>query len=166
MAPGEAYIDLVDHRTLTQAERELARSVFHDAIDLDRVRLYRRKWWPFQPRSITMAPRGHIFFHPRGDLYCDCFGQGSLGHQGHFVHELTHVWQHQQGINLFLRRHPFCRYKYELEPGRAFGDYGIEQQAEMARHAFLLRRGLTVPGAPPLERLEEILPFDRDDHSR
>jgi len=156
----------VDHRPLTCEERELARSVFHDSIDLDRVRLYRRKWWPFQPRSVTMAPCGHIFFHPGGSLYCECFARSSLGHQAHFIHELTHVWQHQQGINLFLRRLPFARYRYELTPGRSFDDYGIEQQAEMARHAFLMRRGVTVPAAPPLAVLEAILPFGRGDYSR
>lgn len=136
--------------------------MFHNAIDLDQVRLYRRKWWPFQPRAVTMAPSGHIFFHPQGSLYCDCFGDRSLFQQGHLIHELTHVWQHQQGINLLLRRHPFCRYRYEFTPGRAFDDYGIEQQAEIVRHAFLMRQGVAVPGAPPLAMLESILPFSPD----
>lgn len=159
IAQMRSYIRFVDHRSLTPAERELARSVFHDAIDLDEVRLYRRKWWPFQPRTVTMAPQGAIHFHPQGTLYCDCFAHGSIAHQGHLIHELTHVWQHQRGINLFLRRHPFCRYRYAFEPGRMFDRYGIEQQAEIVRHVFLMRRGAVVPGAPPLAMLEGILPF-------
>ena len=137
----------------------MARSIFHDAIDWDRVRLFRRKWWPLQSRKITMAPRGDIYFHPEGQLYCECFDQGSIGHQGHLIHELVHVWQHQQGINLFLRRHPFCRYRYEFVPGRRFEDYGIEQQAEIARHVFLMRRGIAVKNEAPLAILEAILPF-------
>jgi hypothetical protein len=36
-------------------------------------------------------------------------------------------------------RHPFCRYDYELVPGKPFVRYGIEQQAEIVRHAFLAR---------------------------
>jgi hypothetical protein len=48
------------------------------------------------------------------------------------------VWQWQQGVFLPLRRHPFCRYDYVLEPGKPFARYGLEQQAEIARHAFLL----------------------------
>ena len=146
-------------RPLTDAERALARGMFGTAIDLDPVRIYRRKWFPFQPRNVTMAPRGHLHFHPAGDAYRDCFASAGLGLQGHLIHELVHVWQHQQGLNLVLRRHPFCRYHYSIKPGWTLARYGIEQQAEIVRHVFLLRRGAVVPGAPPLARLESILPF-------
>ncbi|BAK65057.1 hypothetical protein SLG_03820 [Sphingobium sp. SYK-6] len=146
-------------RSLTAAERALAGRMFGTAIDLDAVRIRRRKWWPFQPRAIVMAPRGHIHFHPQGHSYCACFGEGTLAHQGLFLHEMTHVWQHQRGLNLLLRRHPFCRYGYAFEPGRPFSRYGIEQQAEIVRHVFLMRLGRAVPGAPPLSALEAILPF-------
>src|SRR3546814_7085715 len=89
-----------------------------------------RKWWPFQPRRVTMAPRGHIHFHPESPSYCDCFASASIGYQGHLIHELVHVWQYQQGVNLILRRHPFCRYSYTIKPGWTLERYGIEQQAE------------------------------------
>jgi hypothetical protein len=146
-------------RPLTENERVLARSVFGNALDLEAVRIHRRKWWPLQPRNTTMAPRGHVHFHPEGGHYCDCFGAVSLGLQGHLVHELVHVWQHQQGVNLILRRYPFCRYSYTIKPGWTLERYGIEQQAEIVRHTFLLRRGASIPGAPPLATLESILPF-------
>lgn len=146
-------------RTLTADERALARSVFGDALDLDRVRLIWRKWFPFQPRGMTMAPRGSIHFHPKGTAYCDCFARHPIGWQGHLIHELVHVWQHQRGMNLLLRRHPFCRYSYAVMPGWPLERYGVEQQAEIVRHVFLLRRGVVVPGAPPLATLETILPF-------
>ena len=148
-------------RLLSDAEKAMARSIFGNAIDLAAVRLYRRKWWLFHPRNVTMAPRGNIHFHPRGSSYCDCFAQNSLALQGHLIHELVHVWQHQQGINLLLRRHPFCRYDYSFKPGKRFTDYGIEQQAEIVRHVFLMRRGQAVPGKPALSVLESILPFGR-----
>lgn len=146
-------------RPLTDLERSLALSVFGNALDLEPIRIYRRKWWPFQPRNVAMAPQGHVHFHPEGSGYCDCFGSSSTGQQGHLIHELVHVWQHQQGVNLILRRHPFCRYSYTIKPGRPLGRYGIEQQAEIVRHAFLLRRGIIVPNAPSLATLESILPF-------
>ncbi|ARS29361.1 hypothetical protein [Sphingomonas sp. KC8] len=146
-------------RPLTDAERALAMGVFGNAIDLQAVRLCQRKWWPFQPRNVTMAPRGHIHFHPDGSSYCACFGMAPLGRQGHLIHELVHVWQHQQGVNLLLRRHPFCRYDYAIKPGWTLERYGIEQQAEIVRHAFMLRHGVAIPGAPPLATLESILPF-------
>ena len=146
-------------RPLSDAEKAMARSIFGHAIALDAVRLFRRKWWLFHPRNVTMAPRGHIHFHPRGSSYCDCFAQNSLALQGHLIHELLHVWQHQQGVNLLLRRHPFCRYDYRFTPGKPFTSYGIEQQAEIVRHVFLMRRGQAVAGKPALPVLEAILPF-------
>jgi len=137
----------------------MARSMFGDALDLDAVRIVHRKWWPFQPRRITMAPRGRIHFHPKGPGYCDCFAHASIGWQAHLIHELAHVWQFQSGVNLILRRHPFCRYSYSIKPGWKLERYGIEQQAEIVRHTFLLRHKIVVPGAPPLATLESILPF-------
>lgn len=146
-------------RTLTSAERRLARSIFNDALDLDAVRIHNRKWWPFQPRRITMAPDGGVWFHPGGGLYCDCFGAALPSQQGLLIHELVHVWQHQQGIWLPLARHPFCRYDYSLKPGWPLKRYGIEQQAEIVRHAWMLRQGYAVAGAPPLSQYESLLPF-------
>lgn len=94
-----------------------------------------------------MAPLGHLHFHPHGEHYCDDFRTASLDRQGLFIHELVHVWQHQQGLFLPLRRWPFSRYTYELKPGKPLASYGIEQQAEIVRHAFLLRNGAKIAGA-------------------
>ena len=146
-------------RPLTEAERDLAASVFGDAIDYDAVRIHNRTWWPLQPRRVVMAPRGHIHFHPKGDLWCEDFGDRPLHAQGLFIHEMTHVWQHQHGVFLPLARHPFCRYSYSLKPGWTLKRYGIEQQAEIVRHAFLLREGANVPGAPPFDLYRGLLPF-------
>jgi hypothetical protein len=146
-------------RPLTVGEIALARGIFGDAIDYDRAQVANRKWIFFQPRSITMAPTGCIHFHPKGRNYRDDFADASLDLQGLFIHEMTHIWQHQSGIFLPLRRHPFCRYDYSLKPGWRLGRYGLEQQAEIVRHIFLLRRGAAIPGAPPLEQYRGILPF-------
>ncbi len=144
-------------RPLTSAEIALARSVFGDAIDYSKVRLVKRKWWPFQPRRAAMAPTGNIHFHPHGDLWSDDFAAEPLHRQGLFIHELTHVWQSQTRGRFYLplMRHPFCRYSYTLEDGRPFGRYGLEQQAEIVRHAFLAGKGLNIAAAPP----RSLLPF-------
>lgn len=133
--------------------------MFGDAIDYARVGIVRRKWAFFQPRETVMAPAGCIHFHPAGTRYSDDFGHADAIGQGLFVHEMTHVWQHQKGIFLPLARHPFCRYDYAIRPGLPLHRYGIEQQGEIVRHAFLLRAGIAVPGAPPLAQYESILPF-------
>ncbi len=150
-------------RALAGAEVELARSVFGDAIRYTHVRIHNRKWWPFQPRGTTMAPDGHLWFHPKGGLFCEDFCGQSLTRQGLFIHEMTHVWQHQQGVFLPLARHPFCKYDYDYEPGKPFERYGIEQQAEIARHLFFRMHGASVPamaGKPDLKTYLELVPFD------
>ncbi|MCJ8159408.1 vgr related protein [Sphingomonas sp. LaA6.9] len=148
-------------RPLTGAERNLAASVFGNAINYDAVTIQHRKWWWFQPRRVTMAPDGHIWFHPKSGLYCDDFCGQNLAAQGLFIHEMTHVWQRQKGIFLPLARHPFCRYDYALKPGWPLERYGIEQQAEIVKHAFMLRQGATIRGAPSLGQYESVLPFLR-----
>jgi len=144
-------------RPLTPGERQIAGNVFGDAIDQNRVRLHRAKWWPFQPRNYIMAPDGHIWFHPEGGVWRDDFAAASLDFQALLVHELTHVWQHQSGVNLLLRRHPFCRYAYTLEPGKPLRRYGIEQQAMIVEDMFRLRR----QDAPAewLARYEDVVRF-------
>ena len=104
-----------------------------------------------------MAPAGNIHFHPRGDLWSEDFANEPLHRQGLFIHEMTHVWQAQTRGRFYLplMRHPFCRYSYTLEDGRPFGRYGLEQQAEIVRHAFLAERGYGLAAAPP----RSLLPF-------
>jgi len=144
-------------RPLTSGETALARSVFGDAIDYTRVRLFKAKWWPFQPRDTAMAPMGHIWFYPEGSVWSDDFSKDPLGRQGFFIHEMTHVWQAQKGGRFFLplMRHPFCRYSYVLKPGKPFRRYGIEQQAEIVTHVFLAEHGARLSQAPP----RSLLPF-------
>ncbi len=146
---------------MTTGELALVRSVFGDAIDLSAVTIRRRRWFPFQPAHVAMAPSGHIHFHPKANAYCDDFSQASLGQQALLIHEMTHVWQAQQRGTwwLVLMRHPFCRYHYALRPGWPLTRYGIEQQAEIVMHTYLMRRGRTVGGAPSLASYEAILPF-------
>ncbi|HEX8400734.1 MAG TPA: vgr related protein [Allosphingosinicella sp.] len=151
----------MSHRHLTPGEIALAAGVFGSGIRYDRVRIHRGKWFPFQPRNVAMAPRGHIHFHPRGELWSDDFSLLRPHLQGLFIHEMTHVWQAQTRGSwyLVLMRHPFCRYHYTIKPGWPLARYGLEQQAEIVRHAFLQREGVTVAGAPPLNQYQSILPF-------
>ena len=95
-----------------------------------------------------MAPMGHLHFHPHGENYCDDFSAASMHLQGLFIHEMTHVWQAQRKGRFYLPLfRPFSRrYDYSLKPGWPLERYGIEQQAEIVRHAFLLRNGWRVAG--------------------
>lgn len=139
--------ETANFRPLSAAERQLAASIFADRIDYARVQVRRRSFFPLglQSRAIAMAPNGHLYFHPQSPLYRDCFAdcaEGSL--QGLFIHEMAHVWQHQQGQRVWiwagleqLSRKP---YRYQLKPGQALAQYGLEQQAEILRHYFYLKQ--------------------------
>jgi hypothetical protein len=150
----------MENRALTPGEIELARSIFGAAIDYSRVRLFKGKWWPFHPRNAAMAPMGDIYFHPEGGVWSDDFSKEPLRRQGFFIHEMTHVWQTQKAGRFYLplMRHPFCRYSYQLKPGKPFERYGLEQQAEIVADAFLAERGARLPFVPP----RDLLPFATD----
>lgn len=135
--------------------------MFGDALDLGPVRIKRRRWFPLQPPNTVMAPCGHLHFHPASPHYANDFANQPLELQGLFIHELTHVWQTQRRGRWYLplMRHPFCRYDYRLQPGWPLERYGIEQQAEIVRHVFVLARGGTIAGAPALDSYRGVLSF-------
>ncbi len=110
-----------------------------------------------------MAPMGHLHFHPNATHYCDDFAAASLLRQAHFIHEMVHVWQAQRRGRWYLvmRRHPWCRYDYALKPGWTLEQYGIEQQAEIVRHAFLLRNEGQVAGVADKAAYDGLVAFRR-----
>ena len=126
-------------RALTPAEIALTASVFGAGIDTARTSVRHRKFWMFHPWWVTMAPDGHIWCHPNGFDWCADYAAEPLGTRAHFIHEMVHVWQRQQGQNLVLTRPPFARYGYKLTPGKAFARYGVEQQACIVADAYRLR---------------------------
>ena len=86
-------------RRLTEKEIACARQVFGEAIDYQRVKIYRGI--PLLPRlKVAVAPNGHIYF-PR-DLCPPDFTEAEPHFQVWLIHELTHVWQSQQGFRPWL----------------------------------------------------------------
>ncbi len=141
-------------RRLTAGEAALATSMFGPALDLAPIRLRSAKWFAFQPAWVVMAPDGDIWFHPNGGLWRGDFAGEPLPLRALLVHELTHCWQRQRGINLVLQRRPFARYGYHVEAGKPFASYGIEQQAMIVEHAYRAREH-----SAPDPVLEALLPF-------
>lgn len=121
-------------RELTDGERALAQSVFGDALELDGIRICSS---PLILKGYAMSPNGFIYFNPK-DL-ADDFSRLSLQTQAWLIHELVHVWQIQQGIQVVRHALFDRRYRYALEEGKAFFQYGLEQQAKMVEDYFLKR---------------------------
>ena len=122
-------------RPLTDGEIVLARSVFGDSICLNKVRL-KTAWWVL--RHYAVSPKGLLYFYP-ADWIGD-FSQAPLGKPGWLIHELTHVWQGQQGLKVVRGALINRRYDYELRVGKSFFKYGIEQQARMVQDYFVRRQ--------------------------
>ncbi|WP_130803241.1 type IV secretion protein Rhs [Acinetobacter ihumii] len=126
---------IVRKRKLTQAEKHLATSVFGRAIELDRVQIIAHRW---VIQHFAISPNGNIYFNPAN--WHEDFAQQSIQLQSWFIHELVHVWQFQQGVKL-IRQGIFDRkYRYVLEQGKQFFQYGIEQQAQMVQDYFIKRQ--------------------------
>lgn len=135
---------------MTEGEVALARSVFQDAIDYARVQVHDARVLPrfLQKPGRAMAFLNKISF-PDGAASAD-FSRESPLRQSIFIHELAHVWQHQNKVMNTL--YQFCRlmvrhrfdydqaYFYRLEKGRDLVSYNMEQQAMIVQDHFLRAR--------------------------
>lgn len=122
-------------RSLNPDEIALAQSVFGDSINLDKVQL-KTAWWVL--KNYAVSPNGNIYFHP-ADWITD-FSKASISKQSWLIHELTHVWQLQQGLKVVRGALFNRRYSYVLIAGKSFFSYGIEQQARMVQDYFIRRQ--------------------------
>ena len=120
-------------------------------MDLSRVRLHGGGFGRF---AVTIASR--IFLPPH--LAQADFSLAGAGAQALLVHELVHVWQFQTRPARTLLSWartvveggygpglPGYRYVLPLPP---FAELGLERQASVVEHAFLLRAGLRTPVMP------------------
>ena len=135
-----------DGRPLTPGEIELARKVFRTGVDYSAVRVHDRKWWPLQPQTTAMTPNGSMYFSPDFPCFSDDFSDDSKLRfhlysaafcRRIFMHEMTHVYQHQQGIRVVSRRlSEGGNQRYTLDPAKTLNDYSLEQQAEIVAEYF------------------------------
>ena len=103
---------------------------------------------PLWRRAFVAGPG--LMVWPRSSLWPDFADPATpLVAQGVFVHELTHVWQAQHGVQLLWAKlragDRLSAYVYNLEDGATFAQLNIEQQAMVVEHAFLASRGAEVP---------------------
>lgn len=143
-------------RPLTMGEINLAKSVFKSQIDYEQVKIHQGAYLRFglQKAQIAMAPNGHIYFPEIS--YLPDFSKGTFSQQAWFIHEMTHVWQYQQGISVILhglwlaliggylgKRRAYIYY-LPKNVAKKLANFNIEQQACIMAD-FFLRHHSNVP---------------------
>ena len=152
-------------RRLSEGERRLTADTFGQDVDLERVRL----WAPPLPRLFRLRPfvAGNLVW-PGRDLIVwpkarRDFAEADLYLRSLFIHEMTHVWQSQRGVNLLFAKlragDSAASYEYVLETGSAWPAFNIEQQAMIVQHDYVRRCGGTCPY--PAEAYQAVLPFPK-----
>lgn len=147
-------------RGLTPGEARLADAVLGGDLDPSRVRLLASPW-PFDRAFVPGRAFGHEWIvWPNRTLPSD-FTTAPLRLQAVFVHEMVHVWQAQQGVNLLTGKlsagDSAASYTYPTDDGCHWCTLNIEQQAMLVEHRFRLSRGAYAPAGEAF--YERVLPF-------
>lgn len=135
-------------RPLTPGEIALAREQFGDGLEYGQIRFLRAPW-PFTRAFVPGAWFGREWIVWPDKTLPEDLSKAALRLQAVFVHELTHVWQAQQGVNLITGKlragdRP-ASYEYPVAADCRWDDLNIEQQAMVVEHRFRLSRGMKVP---------------------
>lgn len=133
----------ISGRRLTLAETALAQGVFGNSIDFSRVRLIPTNVLEYRTvGNTTRVPRDFTIKDPE-------MAQT-------FIHEMTHVWQYQQGGTSYLsvslatqivaqaaHGNRNFAYAYTIAPRSSFFDFTPEQQALIVENYFAMLRDRT-----------------------
>lgn len=134
-------------RRLTLDEAALGHEMFGDGLATEGVRLFASPTtWPDRPFVAGPALIVWPWRHALSDFAAPW---APLRATATFVHELTHIWQAQKGVNLLAAKlragdGPGA-YAYEATGLQDFPALNIEQQAMAVEHAFLASRGGPCP---------------------
>ena len=96
-------------RPLTASEIASARKVYFDGIDYSSIRVYSRAWMAVQGENVVMAPNGNLYWP--GSESCSDLTMCGAGTQRDnveftFIHEMGHVMQYQNGVNVVMSALP------------------------------------------------------------
>lgn len=167
---GLKCIEVDTGRALTTGEKNLAREMFGNEINYTKVRIYDQKLFSKQGDTMAIAPNGSIYFAPK--VFKRDFSLASNTSKHFFIHEMTHVWQYQNGqavvargiITQMLIEEPSKAirkvadklsieppkalvkgiYSYKLDQRKILLDYGLEQQASIVADYWALKNGLHI----------------------
>lgn len=128
-------------RMLTPGERKILTDVFGTNIDSSIIWVRKESVLPFdlQFDNYGMTPLGDLYV--RDALYSDDYSLEDKDDTHFFVHEMTHSFQYQHGMTVWLRGLASCvaGYMYKLKPGKVLADYSMEQQASIVADYYYLK---------------------------
>lgn len=128
-------------RLLTTGEIKLAKKVFEDQIQYNKVWIHHGSYLPFsmQEKNTAMTPNGEIWFET--NVYRDDYSLSSVDYKHLFMHEMMHVWQYQRGMNVKLRGMVSWATNYEYDFDKHFlSSYSMEQQASIIADFWLIAK--------------------------
>lgn len=146
---------ILKKRHLSEGEKALARSVFGDALFLDEIKIIAHR---MVLKDYAISPNGNVYFHKKD--WCEDFSIKNISEQSWLIHELTHVWQLQQGIAVIRKALFDRRYDYILKAGKLFSQYGVEQQAQMVQDYFVQAKQ-----GKNCDAYRECIPFLKSNHT-
>ncbi|MEM9848526.1 MAG: hypothetical protein AAF847_11590 [Bacteroidota bacterium] len=129
------------HRPLNQNERFLAKYIYGDCIDLDKVRIDEAA--RFGPRQYSLCYVSFNIINSWGSMKDDIL-----------VHELVHVWQYQHFGAVYIPRALWAQgtregYNYggieallvAKKTGKKFWEFNYEQQGDIVSDYFRISQG-------------------------
>lgn len=143
--------------------------IFGGKINYTKPKVYNRPYVA-QNKDTAVTPNGNIYVRgdgtPGGGLYrADYSMDSDVYIKAVFIHEMTHVWQHQVGMSVTLRAILDRNYNYDFPTfgTKDFKKYGIEEQASIVEDFYLLlqgaqliRNGAFVANHPPLQTYQVV----------
>lgn len=150
-------------RLLTSAEIQLAKSIYKNSINYASVKIIYGSFLPLnmQDDDTLITPNGHIYVMPKN--YSSDYSQEEIYDKKIFIHEMGHIWQHQQNLSVLVNagalqicsamtNSSYNPYKYNIwesptvaqyvrykKKAKRFLDYNLEAQAEIFSDYWLLK---------------------------
>lgn len=154
---------MMTSRRLTAGEKALASEAFGDSLVLDTIHFLTSPW-PFDRAFVAGRWFGREWIvWPHATLPPD-IAVAPLRLQAMLIHELTHVWQAQQGVDLLTGKlkagDRIESYEYPVGMDCTWEGLNIEQQAMVVEHRFRLSRGQKVPADRAF--YDRVCPIGRD----
>lgn len=137
-------------RGLTAEETAEMRKVFGDNVDYSKVRIVdgdkQGLWGKILTGGGAAVTWGKTIYFPKG---ADGKSQYDFSTKGYWLaHEMTHEYQYQKDgwgyaaksvWGQFTKGDSF--YDYQLEAGKSFGKYNVEQQGDLVAHYYQILNG-------------------------